>query len=47
MPVELDNKECADGMFKEWIVKNKLDIDVKRRDVFGSAADFWLEEIQH
>lgn len=35
MPVELDNKECAEEMCKGQVTKDELDIDVKRRDVSG------------
>lgn len=46
-PVELDNKECAEETYKGRVIKDELDIHVKRIDVSGLAPYFWLEEIQH
>lgn len=45
MPAELDNTECAEEMCKGQVIKDELDIDVKRRDVSGPAPDICLEEI--
>lgn len=35
MPVELDNKECAEEMCKGQVIKDELNIDVKKRDISG------------
>lgn len=35
MSVELDNKECAEEMCKGQVIKDELNIDVKKRDISG------------
>lgn len=47
IPVELDNKKCPEELCKRQVIKDELDIDVKRRDVSGPAPDICIEEIYH